>query len=129
MLAKPMKTKRVHAHISIVAHERDRYFYEICLGEWREKVGDVTGRLRTRRSREKNRMERDATVTKRTQNLVFARGLTAKKSFHQQGEMLSWNSAGLCSFRDHTAILGQFRLKIGFREVLYRTFLGFHVGK
>ena len=43
--------------------------------------------------------------------------------------MLPRNSAALCSFRDHTAILGQFRLKIGFSELLNRTFLGFHIGK
>ena len=68
-------------------------------------------------------------VTRTMQNLLFARWFSAQESLHEQGKMLPRNPAAFCRLLNHTFMLGQFCLEIGFCELLDCTLLGFHVRK
>src|ERR1043165_8346781 len=55
--------------------------------------------------------------------------LASQKSFHEQREMLPWNTAVLSGLCDDTAMLGEFDSQVGLRKVFERSLLRIHVWK
>ena len=61
--------------------------------------------------------------------LLILDTIASQKSFHEQREMLPWNTAVLSGLRDDTAMLREFDTQVGLRKLFERSLLRFHVWK
>lgn len=110
MLSKLMKTQCIHAHIMICGHTQRPLTAPLLCGELKMDACSDRETLRggygldDRDSKEERNMSRP--VTRTLQDSLSTRGLTVKKSLHEQGEMLSGNSTAFCCFGDHALVLG-----------------------
>src|ERR1043165_7493942 len=75
------------------------------------------------------RSVKDRLLPNREQMLLALDTFGSKKPFHEQREMLPWNSALFSSFRDDTAMLREFDTQIGLRKFFKCPLLRLHIWK